>query len=142
MEWSRLQGDYYYRTRAARPGQDHKFTGNSWQVKIITLLRKHWRELWLLRNQDVHGHDAATKELAEKKEVRRRLEQIYDKRFHMEPSAQALLCHDIQQHLRQPNWVLKNWLTINTPIFKDSIRRAKTRATRGVRSIRTYFGAG
>jgi hypothetical protein len=142
MEWSRLQGDYYYRTRDARPGQDHKFTGNSWQVKMITLLWKQWQELWLLRNQDVHGHDAATKELAEKKEVRRRLEQIYDKRFHMEPSAQALLCHDIQHHLRQPNWVLKNWLTINTPIFQDSIRRARTRATRGVRSIRTYFAAG
>jgi hypothetical protein len=139
IEWSRIQGDYFDQTRAESPGQDHKFTGNSSQVKSITLLLKHWRELWLLRSQDFHGHDAATTVLAEKKEVRRRLEQIYDKRFHREPSAQVLLlCLDIQHHLRQPNWVVSNWLSIHTSIFQDSIRCAKTRATCGARSIRTY----
>ena len=142
LEWSRIQGDYYYRTRDERQGQIHKFTGDNWQVKLITLLWKHWRELWKQRNQDVHGHDAATTALAEAKDVRRRLEQIYDKRFHMEPSVQTLLHQDLHQHLRQPTWVVKNWLTINTPIFRDSIRRVRTRATRGVRSIRSYFGRG
>jgi hypothetical protein len=142
VEWSRIQGDYYCRTRDDRPSQTHKFTGDSWQVQIITLLWKHWRVLWKQRNQDVHGHDAATTVAAETKEIKRRLEHIYAKSSHMEPSAQSLLCRDIEQHLQQPNWVIKNWLTVNTSIFQASIRRAKSRATRGVRSIRTYFGAG
>jgi hypothetical protein len=54
-EWSRLQGDYYYRTRDDRPGQNYKFTGDGWQVSIITFLWKQWRVLWKQRNQDVHG---------------------------------------------------------------------------------------
>jgi hypothetical protein len=60
VECRRLQGDFDYRTRAERPGQHHKFTGDGWQVSIITLLWKHWRELWKQRNQDVHGRDAAS----------------------------------------------------------------------------------
>jgi exonuclease III len=141
-EWSRLQGDHYYRIQDERPGNNHKYTGDGWQVKLITLLWKHWRSLWKQRNQDVFGHDAATVALAEKKEVRRRLDQIYDQRYYMEPSTQALLCKDIQQHLQQPTWVIKNWLTINSPVIQASIKHARTHATRGVRSIRTYFGAG
>jgi hypothetical protein len=141
-EWSRLQSDYYYRTRDERPGQIHKFTGTGWQVKIITALWKHWRTLWKQRNQDVFGHDAATIALAETKEVKRRLVQIYDQRAHMEPSAQSLLCADIEAHFQQPTWVVKNWLLLNTSVFQASIIRARTNATRGVRSIRSYFGTG
>lgn len=142
VEWSRLQSDYYFRTRDERPGQNHKFAGDGWQVRIITLLWKHWRELWKQRNQDVHGHDAASIAQAEQREVKQRLEQIYSLRMHMEPSAQSLLCRDIHQHLQQPAWVVKNWLNINTPVIQASIRRAKQQAIRGVRSIRTYFGTG
>jgi hypothetical protein len=141
-EWSRLQGDHYYRTRAERPGQNHKFTGDGWQICIITLLWKHWRVLWKQRNNDVHGHDASASVQAEKRDVKRQLEQIYKARSQLEPSVQSLLHRDIHQHLQQPSWVVKNWLNINTPLFQTSIRRARKNATRGMRSIRTYFGAG
>jgi hypothetical protein len=60
----------------------------------------------------------------------------------MEPSAQSLLCADIQAHLQQPTWVVKNWLTIYSPVIRASIIRARIQATRGVRSIRSYFGTG
>jgi hypothetical protein len=141
-EWSRIQSDYYYRTRDERPGLIHKFTGNGWQVKIITAMWKNWRTLWLQRNQDVFGHDSATSLSAETKEVKRRLVQIYDQRSLMEPSAQSLLCADIEAHSQQPTWVVKNWLLINAPVLQASILRARTNATRGVRSIRSYFGTG
>ena len=140
-EWSRIQGDFYFRTRND-PGRSHKLTGKGWQVKIITTIWKHWRTLWKQRNHDVFGHDAATVALAERKEVHRRLNQIYDQKTQMEPSAQSLLCADIQAHLQQPTWVVKNWLTIYSPLFRTSIIRARTQATRGVRSIRSYFGTG
>jgi hypothetical protein len=52
------------------------------------------------------------------------------------------VCADIQAHLQHPTWVIKNWLTTHAPVFQASIIRARTQATRGVRSIRTYFGAG
>ncbi len=90
-EWSWLQGDHYYCTRAERPGQNHKFTGDGWQVCIITLLWKHWRVLLKQRN----GHDAAASARAEKRIVIRQLEQIYNTRSHMEPSVQSLLHQNI-----------------------------------------------
>jgi hypothetical protein len=105
-------------------------------------LWKHWRVLWKQRNNDVHGHDASASVQAEKRDVKRQLEQIYKARSQLEPSVQSLLHRDIHQHLQQPSWVVKNWLNINTPLFQTSIRRARKNATRGMRSIRTYFGAG
>jgi hypothetical protein len=60
----------------------------------------------------------------------------------MEPSAQSLLCTDILAHFQQPTWVVKNWLTIYSPVFRTSIIRARAQSTRGIRSIRSYFGTG
>ena len=93
-----------------------------------------------MRNQDVHGKDATTIAQAEARDVQRSLEVIYSKRMHMEPSAQALLCHDIRTHMRRPTWVTHNWINIHAPLFTASIQRARRLAIQGVRSIRTYFG--
>ncbi len=92
VEWSSLQSNFYHRTRDKRPGQNHKFTGDGWQVSIITLLWKHWRILWKQRNQDVHGRDTASHTIAEQTDVKEQhLEQIYHLvKRHMEPSAQSL----------------------------------------------------
>jgi hypothetical protein len=92
-----------------------------------------------LRNDDVHGKDAAAKAIAEKREVSRRLTTIYDQRTDMEPSAQSLLFPDIRTHLEQPPWVIQNWITINGPVFMTSVRNVKAKAIQNVRSIRTYF---
>jgi hypothetical protein len=61
-------------------------------------------------------------------------------RHQVEPSVQELLCQDIQAYLQQPTWVNKNWLSIHVPLVQTSIRQVRTKATQGVRSIRTYFG--
>ena len=59
----------------------------------------------------------------------------------MEPSAHALLCADIQQHLQKPLWMTHNWLQIHAPLFQASMQRVKARAIQEVlRNIRTYFG--
>ena len=92
-----------------------------------------------MRNADVYGNDAATRAIAEEREVSRRLALIYDKRNHMEPSAQELLFPDIRTHLEQPPWVIQNWITINGPVFIASMRNVKSRAIQNVRSIRSYF---
>ena len=50
-----------------------------------------------MRNADVHGEDEATRAVAEKQKVTRKVSLIYDdQRQHMEPSAHALLFHDIR----------------------------------------------
>jgi hypothetical protein len=92
-----------------------------------------------MRNADVHGKDEATRALAEKREVNRKLASIYDQRNHMEPSAQTLLFPDIRTHMQQPSWVIQNWLTIKGPTFIQSLRNVKTKAIQNVRSIREYY---
>jgi hypothetical protein len=75
-----------------------------------------------------------------RQEVRRQIETIYQHRHLMEPSAQELLFDQPEDHDRQQLTTTRNWLAQqHATLFKESIRRAKARALRNVRSIRTYF---
>jgi hypothetical protein len=58
----------------------------------------------------------------------------------MEPSVQTLLLETPDAHDAYPMHVTKNWLLMHSATFSESIKRVKTRALRGVKSIRTYFG--
>ena len=136
-QWGDIQSAHLYRIRHHLP--DKHNTGQKWQVAIITVIWENWYNLWKMRNADVHGRDSASRVLAEKREVARRLAMIYDQRNHMEPSVQELLYSDIQTHLKQPTWVIQNWLAIQGPGFMTSIRAVTAKAIQNVRSIRSYF---
>ena len=136
-QWEDIQNTHLYRVRDQLPTKNN--SGQRWQVAIITVIWEQWYDLWKLRNADVHGKDEATRALAAKREMSRRLEAIYAQKIHMEPSAQALLFPDIRTHLEQPPWVIQNWISINGPIFMTSLRTVKARAIQNVRSIRSYF---
>jgi hypothetical protein len=139
VQWSKIQEAYLYRTQADRTGPSAKLTGDRWQTKLILFFWEQWRGVWKLRNESLHGKDTAARVAAEAKEVKRRLEEIYDLRAQMEPSAQELLCQDIHQHLEKPTWATTNWLQIHAPLFHASVRRVKARAIQGVRNIRMYL---
>lgn len=111
----------------------------SWQVALIKLIWEKWRELWQDRNEALHGYDEASRKRAETLEVQRQLHEIYTQRAMLEPRVQALLMESEERHNTQPIHVTKNWLQINSAIFKDSARRVRQLALRGVRSIQTYF---
>ena len=95
-----------------------KMNGGKWQTQLITFLWGRWHKLWLIRNAELHGKDAADRQRAEQRETRRRLEQVYAFQHQVEPSVQELLCQDIQTHLQQPMWENKNWLLIHAPLFR------------------------
>ena len=138
QEWSEIQGDYYFRERTTLPTK--KQTGFSWQTGLINTIWDKWHILWKSRNEDVHGKDLASKALAEKQEVKRRLVEIYSIQNQLQPSVRALLCDDIRTHLEQPTWVIQNWLTMYSgSYFVASAKRVTKLAIRGVPSIRTYF---
>ena len=136
-QWCDLQNVHLNHIRQYLPTKNN--SGHKWQIAIITVIWEEWHDLWNMRNADVHGNDAASKAIAAKREVSRRLAMIYEKRNHMEPSAQELLFPDIRTHLEQPPWVIQNWITINGPVFVASLRSVKSKAIQNVRSIRSYF---
>jgi hypothetical protein len=118
-----------------------KQTGERWQVKLVAHMWNQWDKAWEDRNHALHGQTATEKAAATRHEVRRQLDIIYQNRHLMEPSVQELLYEQPEDHERQQTTTTKNWLAQNAQLFKDSIKRAKQRALRNVRSIRTYSQA-
>jgi hypothetical protein len=137
-EWSKVQQDAY--DRRPRSGNETiKRTGAKWQVQLIVHIWNQWESAWADRNKALHGNTASEKSEAIRQEVRRQLDGIYRNRQLLEPSVQELLYDQQEEHERQNPIVTRNWLAQNARLFKDSIKRAQQRATRNVRSIRSYF---
>ena len=88
----------------------------------------------------MHGHDATTRAEAARREVRRKLDEVYRNRTMYEDRVQTLLLDRAEDHEVHSLKVTENWLTLNTPIFRASYLRVKQRALQGMQSIRTYFG--
>ena len=135
--WGDVQDTYCFHQRRTLPVK--KKTGKKWQTALTHEIWENWFELWKLRNSGVHGRDAATKAAAERRDLSRQLVEIYDMQNHMKPSAQALLCTSIREHLEKPPSVIQKWISIYAPVFRTSVKRVKKNAKQGVRSIRTYF---
>jgi hypothetical protein len=136
-DWGEIQ-DVHYATMLNTKG-NKQHTGQRWQTAIIGELWNQWFTLWDMRNSDLHGATESSRARAEREEVERSLREIYDMREQMEPSVQQLLCQDITNHFAKPLWFNKNWLAIQGPLVRQSVKNAKKKAIQGVRSIRQYF---
>jgi hypothetical protein len=124
----------------AHPSRLKTGAHGQWTVGLITLIWESWMGVWELRNSDLHGHNATARRQTETLEDTRQLQEVYARRHLMEPSVQSLLMESVELHQEKPIHVTKNWLRINSELFKTSIQRAQRLALMGVRSIRTYFG--
>ncbi len=138
QELSVWQETNYHTSRHQRSTKHH--TGERWQVALIILVWEQWYLLWTTRNQDAHGADAETRARIVRNNVHREIRGLYDQRERAEPEVQALMRGNAQDHEHQPTWINRNWLRIQGPLVRTSIRRAQQRATAGVlRSITSYF---
>ena len=136
-EWERLQNDYYFRHRKKTK---YRRTGIMWQKQFMLLVWDLWHDVWMLRNDQVHGTTAETRAQATRRDMERQLTAIYASRNLLEPQVQDLLSSDLESHLQRPVNVTMNWLAVTGPVVRDSMRRVKRLALRGVvRSIRSYF---
>ena len=135
-EWTRLQDEYYYRHRNHTK---YRRTGIQWQKNLITVIWTQWQHVWKMRNDDVHGNTLRAKQAIERSAITRELTTIYDNRHHMERPVQQLLHTDVITHLQRPTWVTRNWITMNTPLIRDSLRRVREQSRQGVRTIQSYF---
>ena len=136
-EWSKVQDATYKRSQP--PEGQQKRTGDRWQVRFIIKIWDEWDACWSERNTALHGHNATTRTQAQRRETQRQLEEIYSQRSFMEPQVQALLLASPEAHTTQTVSTTRNWIATNRNVFKNSVRRVKTRAIRGMRSIQSYF---
>jgi hypothetical protein len=76
QQWAELQDNFY--AREHKPDDPKRRTGQRWQVTINSCLIDQWYGVWKQRNQDVHGHDAHTRDMAARTDVERRLRSLYE----------------------------------------------------------------
>jgi hypothetical protein len=137
MIWSDLQDNFYARSHS--PDNPKRRTGQTWQATLSSCLLDQWFEVWKLRNQDVHGNDAHTRDVAARKEVEWRLRALYALKDQMEPSVQELFYETMEEHFVHTLSHNQNWLAIHEPLGVISIRKVRAKAIQGVPSIRRFF---
>ena len=100
-----------------------------------------FRQLWDLRNGRVYGMDSSTRAQAQKEQAHRELRALYTLRQDMQHCDRDIFYATVDEHIEaQPVWALKNWLRIQTPMVKFSVKEAVQSAVRNVRTIFSYFG--
>jgi hypothetical protein len=138
IEWSRVQQAYYSKHRN-KPGNARSRDGSQWQSKLIGLMWDQWRLVWKLRNSEVHGSDSGTRASAARMAMDRELREVYDQRQHLEPEVASLLHQNEHEHRSRTLSTNRNWLAVNLPIIRRSVRRVKKLSARGMQSLRTFF---
>jgi hypothetical protein len=129
---------YYARLRTQRGSNDRQ-SGLTWQKLFIAQVWTACCTLWKLRNEELHGRDKVSTDRAERQEIKRALQEVYELGPQREPHLQELLMRNEQDHMQRPRWVTWNWLAVNTPAIQESACRMQSKAIKGVRSIRSYF---
>ena len=144
IAWAAVQDDYLARnalnTNSTVTSRKVK-KGKHWQQRFIHAIWKQWTVVWKQRNEMIHGQTSNTQREANRRRTEAELRAIYETRDQLEPEVQPLMFREVQDHIQrhQNPTSVRNWIQINEPIFRESLRRAKRKAISGVRSIRSYF---
>jgi hypothetical protein len=81
-----------------------------WQTSLIKVLWTHMIALWKLRNDERHGHDRETRELARHTVLTNELELLYIHRSDYTTAAQNLLRPTFADHCRDKASQIEDWL--------------------------------
>ena len=106
---------------------------------LLDMIWTSWKSLWYERNSIEHGIDTAQNKEKVKSKICWKLEAIYNKRELLLSKDQDLLYDNIEEHTKQTEFKIQNWMKLYYPILKQSIKTAKLRSLRGVKSIKQYF---
>jgi hypothetical protein len=136
-EWSRLHERFITRRFDPIPS---KMSGTTWTSQFIDLLWTGTRKLWDTRNGTVHGINTTTRAQARRDKVHRELRALYTLRQDMRYCDRDVFHETADAHLAaQPIWAIQNWLRIQVPMAKHSVKEAARAAVRNVRTITSYF---
>jgi alpha-ketoglutarate-dependent taurine dioxygenase len=90
-----------------------------------------------------HGSESESRARQQQRKDWRRLQVIYDNRNNYEPSVQELLYESPEEHQQEcSSTSIHNWLAVHEATFIQSVKKVRTRAIQGVRSLLSYFPTG
>jgi hypothetical protein len=88
--------------------------------------------LWTRQNEDLHGKDVITRQIAERAEVQRQVQIIYAQCSMMETQVQSLLLASLEAHNQYTLNVTKYWLRMHKTTSSDSVKQVTTRVIQGM----------
>jgi hypothetical protein len=137
LEWAELQEEYL----SSLPSRSKYHSGKIWVTTVNQIIWKHVYAAWESRNDDQHGVDAASREIALATMARKQTAALYDIRDDVLPRDHSLFYSSIEEHHRREPTArgLQQWLSTWQPVLLLSVKTATLLGTRGMASLRTYF---
>jgi hypothetical protein len=107
LEWTRLQHKHH------QPKSD----GDTWASQLIRTIWDQFFEMWLQRNRDLHGEEAAEQYAAERLVFHREITQLYDSKEEYPITVQHIFSTPLDTLLSKRNNQLHNWLATWRPVL-------------------------
>ena len=110
-----------------------------WSTNIVELILRHSIELWMQRNEDVHGHTENEQHQKSIEKNTTEIERLKKLKKQTRPS-DAFIFADIDEVLKKKNLKeMETWIQNKRPAIYHSIKAAKAQSVANTRSIATYF---
>jgi hypothetical protein len=92
----------------------------TWSTNIIQTIFEKWLELWRIRNEDRHGRDWQAKHMAEKEQVTREVEMLYEYKGRIMPQQEWIFNTALDQQKFKMAYVLKVFVSNYKPVILAS----------------------
>ena len=118
LYWVRLQDSYLLSQDFHSP----KLRGSLFVSGSIKILWAHLHKLWIKRNEDTHGSNPETQEVAAYAQAQREVEALYDMRHLVQPSDHSLFYSSLEQHFATDTTSisLRSWINTWRPVIHRS----------------------
>jgi hypothetical protein len=134
--WVQLQQDHI---DSEDEVSSKKFTGQRWLKKVINHLWTHLYMAWKLRNEDLHGVDAADKEAKRQAKLKPAIVALYQAADKLDYLDKRLFELTLDKRLDTKSHEQTAWINLVTPTVRQAKAEAADKLRTTQRDIRRYF---
>jgi hypothetical protein len=118
-----------------------KQSGEIWLKRILNCMWTNLWQVWLIRNDDLHGRDRQQREKKCIEKLTPRIVALYDKADTVLAADKDIFAIPIDTQLTFPSGELKAWITLATPTIKRAINDANEHHRRTNHTITQHLTA-
>ena len=90
----------------------HRNNGSTWITNIVTCVFQEWWKLWMLRNNDRHGRDAATSAEAARRQAIREIHLLYENHQSMPQNCQFYFARPLEEKQQWTTSTMRIWINL------------------------------
>ena len=132
--WSNLYTSWFEYNRIAPPK-----TGQTWAVGILRIIWKHIIDLWLTRNEDQHGRDAAEHERKLRHRLTGHVFSLYAFRGDLPEHSRHIYNMSASLLLQKSTRQIQAWIHVATPFIHKARKAAVVQLKESTHDIREFF---